>query len=68
MKDQEFPLVKCGGVFGHSPMLDSLLDSVLSSGALHAKLSRLEISPALGAARMAARLSDSTSQAATHGD
>jgi hypothetical protein len=68
MKDQEFPLVKCGGVFGHSPMLDSLLDSVLSSGALHAKHSRLEISPALGAARMAARLSDSTSQAATHGD
>jgi N-acetylglucosamine kinase-like BadF-type ATPase len=67
MKDQQFPLVKCGGVFGHSRMLDSLLDSVLASGALHAKVSRLEISPAIGAARMAARLSESPPQAASHG-
>jgi N-acetylglucosamine kinase-like BadF-type ATPase len=67
MKDEQFPLVKCGGVFGHSQMLDALLDSVLASGALRAKLSRLEISPALGAARMAARLTDSPSQAASHG-
>ena len=67
MKGQEFPLVKCGGVFGHSHMLDSLLDSVLASGALRAKISRLEISPAVGAARMAARLSESPSQAASHG-
>jgi N-acetylglucosamine kinase-like BadF-type ATPase len=67
MKDQQFPLVKCGGVFGHNQMLDSLLDSVLASGALRAKLSRLEISPAVGAARMAARLSESPSQAASHG-
>jgi N-acetylglucosamine kinase-like BadF-type ATPase len=67
MKDLQFPLVKCGGVFGHCLMLDSLLDSVLVSGALRAKLSRLEISPAIGAARMAARLSESPSQAASHG-
>jgi N-acetylglucosamine kinase-like BadF-type ATPase len=67
MKGQQFPLVKCGGVFGHSQMLDSLLDSVLQSGALRAKVSRLEISPAVGAARMAARLSQSPSQAASHG-
>ena len=67
MKGQEFRLVKCGGVFGHSQVLDSLLDSVLSSGALRAKISRLEISPAVGAARMAARLSESPSQAASHG-
>ena len=67
MKDQQFPLVKCGGVFGHCRMLDSLLDSVLASGALRAKLSRLEISPAVGAARMAARLSQSPSQTASHG-
>jgi N-acetylglucosamine kinase-like BadF-type ATPase len=67
MKGEEFPLVKCGGVFGHSPMLDALLDSVLSSGALRAKISRLEISPAIGAARMAARLSTSPPQAASHG-
>jgi N-acetylglucosamine kinase-like BadF-type ATPase len=67
MKEQHFSLVKCGGVFGRSQMLDSLLDSVLLSGALRAKLSRLEISPAVGAARLAARLSESPSQAATHG-
>jgi glucosamine kinase len=67
MKSQEFPLVKCGGVFGHSPLLDSLLDSVLTSGALRAKISRLEISSAMGAARLAARLSDSPPQAASHG-
>jgi len=67
MKGEEFPLVKCGGVFGHSPLLDTLLDSVLASGALRAKISRLEISPAIGAARMAARLSQSPPQASSHG-
>jgi N-acetylglucosamine kinase-like BadF-type ATPase len=67
MNGQQFPLVKCGGVFGHCRMLDSLLDSVLASGALRAKISRLEISPAIGAARMAARISASSSQAASHG-
>jgi N-acetylglucosamine kinase-like BadF-type ATPase len=68
LKEQEFPLVKCGGVFGRSTMLDALLDSVLVSGALKAKISRLEVSPALGAARMAARLAESPSQAAIHGN
>jgi N-acetylglucosamine kinase-like BadF-type ATPase len=67
MKGDVFPLVKCGGVFGHCQMLDSLLDSVLASGALRAKISRLEIFPALGAARMAARLTQSTTQTANHG-
>ncbi len=67
MKNEQFPLMKSGGVFGHSRMLDSLLDSVLASGALRAKISRLEISPAVGAARMAARLSGSPPQAASHG-
>ena len=67
MKDQEFPLVKCGGVFGHSLMLDTLLDSVVVSGALRAKVSRLMISPAVGAARIAARLAKTPAQAATHG-
>ena len=62
MKDQEFPLVKCGGVFGHSRMLDALLDSVVVSGALRAKVSRLEIPPAVGAARIAARLAESPAQ------
>jgi N-acetylglucosamine kinase-like BadF-type ATPase len=67
MKGQQFPLVKCGGVFGRCHMLDSLLDSVLASGALRAKLLRLEISPAVGAARMAARFSEAPPQAASHG-
>lgn len=68
MKSQQFPLVKCGGVFGRCRMLDTLLDSVLASGALRAKIARLEGSPAIGAARMAARLSKSPSQAPSHGD
>ena len=67
MKAQEFPLVKCGGIFGKSTVLDPLLDSVLASGALRARISRLEISPAVGAARIAARISEATSQAASHG-
>ena len=67
MKDEEFPLVKCGGVFGHSEMLDTSLGSVLAAGASRARISRLEISPAIGAARMAARLSESPSQSASHG-
>ena len=68
MKDQAFFLVKCGGVFGRCTMLDSLLDSVLSSGAMRAKISRLEIPPAVGAALLAARLSAAPpEQAASHG-
>lgn len=67
MKNLQFPLVKCGGVFGRSQLLDKLLDSVLASGALRAKISRLQISPALGAARMAARLGEPP-QTAPHGD
>jgi len=67
MKDQEFPLVKCGGVFGHSLMLDALLDSVVASGALRAKVSQLKIPPAVGAARIANRLTKSPAPARTHG-
>lgn len=68
MRDEVFPLVKCGGVFGHCKMLDGLLDSVLASGALRAKISRLEISPAVGAARIASRAAQSPVQASVHGD
>jgi N-acetylglucosamine kinase-like BadF-type ATPase len=67
MKEQEFPLVKCGGVFGHSRILDALLDSVVVSGALRAKISKLEISPAVGAARIATRLAEAPAQASPHG-
>jgi len=62
LKSQKFPLAKCGGVFGQSRMLDTLLDSVLASGALHAKISRLHVSPAVGAARMAIRSSKTSGQ------
>ena len=67
LRDQEFPLVKVGGVFGRCQTLDALLDSVLRSGAPRATISRLEISPAVGAARIAARLAGSSTQVATHG-
>jgi N-acetylglucosamine kinase-like BadF-type ATPase len=67
MKSEEFPLVKCGGVFGRSPMLDTFVDSILTSGVPRAKISRLEISPAVGAGRIAARLADSPVPADPHG-
>jgi N-acetylglucosamine kinase-like BadF-type ATPase len=67
MRYQQFPLVKCGGVFGRSPILDVLVDAALASAGPRARVSRAEISPAVGAARMAARLSESSSQSASHG-
>jgi N-acetylglucosamine kinase-like BadF-type ATPase len=67
MSDREFMLVKSGGVFGHSALLDVQVDDALRAAAPKATLSRLEISPALGAARIAARLSESSSQTASHG-
>jgi N-acetylglucosamine kinase-like BadF-type ATPase len=67
LAEQQFPLVKSGGVFGRSPAFDAQVDAALASAAPRANVSRLEISPALGAARLAARLSESTSQSASHG-
>jgi N-acetylglucosamine kinase-like BadF-type ATPase len=67
MKEKEFPLVKCGGVFGRSRMLDSLVDSVLASGAPQANVSQLAISPAVGAARIAVRLAASPAAGAGSG-
>jgi N-acetylglucosamine kinase-like BadF-type ATPase len=67
LAEQQFPLVKSGGVFGRSAALDAQVDAALASAAPRADVSRLEISPALGAARLAARLSESTSQSASHG-
>jgi N-acetylglucosamine kinase-like BadF-type ATPase len=67
-KDQEFPLVKCGGVFGRSQKFDELLDSVLASGATRAKISIQKSSPSVGAAYIAARLAESSLQAKNHGD
>lgn len=67
MRESEFPLVKCGGVFGHSSILDGMLDSLLSSGIRGARTSRLEVSPSLGAARLAARLAREEQPAKAHG-
>ncbi|MGH9678360.1 MAG: N-acetylglucosamine kinase [Candidatus Acidiferrales bacterium] len=67
LKDEQFPLVKCGGVFGESRKLDDLLDSILRSGAARATITRLEISPAVGAARIAARTAESPAHVKEHG-
>jgi glucosamine kinase len=67
MADLEFPLVKCGGVFGPSPLMDEMFDAVVASAAPQAKLSRLEESAAVGAARLAARLASGEDRTATRG-
>ena len=66
LKDREFTLVKCGGVFGRSRKLDELLDSVLASGAPRVRISIQQISPAMGAARIAERFSRPPAQVKTH--
>jgi N-acetylglucosamine kinase-like BadF-type ATPase len=64
---KSFPLARVGGVFGRSPMLDGMLDSVLRSGAPLADITQLTISPAVGAARMAQRLAGPLAASATYG-
>src|SRR5258708_6379904 len=64
--DQQFPIVKCGCVFLPSRMLNALLDSVVVSGALRAKVSRIEISPAVGASRKTPRPAPSPPPAHHH--
>ena len=59
LKDEEFVLAKSGGVFGRSRLFDAMLDSALSGGLPHAKIGLLGVSPAVGAARRAARLAAS---------
>lgn len=55
LSDKEFPLVKTGGVFGRSKLLDSAVDALLGGVAPRARLERLNISTAIGAARLALR-------------
>ena len=62
-----FPLARAGGVFGRSHMLDGMLDSVLRSGAPLAEIKHVTISPAVGAARMAQRLTSPLAASATYG-
>jgi len=56
MQETEFLLAKSGGVHGASAILDGMLDSLVLSAAPRARILRLETLPALGAARLAARL------------
>ena len=56
MQDTEFVLAKSGGVHGAAAMLDGMLDSLVLSAAPQARIVRLETPPAVGAARLAARL------------
>jgi N-acetylglucosamine kinase-like BadF-type ATPase len=56
MLETEFPLVKCGGVFGASRLLDEMFYAIIASAASQARISRLEIPAVVGAARLAARL------------
>ncbi len=67
MQQKEFSLLKCGGVFAKSTALDKILDPILRSEAKKARIARLDVSPAVGAARSAARLANSQAPAATHG-
>lgn len=53
---EEFLLAKSGGVFGHSSLLDSAVDSLVASAASRARIEPLRVSPAVGAARLARRL------------
>jgi len=57
LKKERFPLIKTGGVFGHSAHLEAKLGAMLANFAPNALLSDMPDSPALGAARLAHRLS-----------
>jgi N-acetylglucosamine kinase-like BadF-type ATPase len=59
MQQTEFLLAKSGGVHGASAILDGMLDSLVSSAAPQARIMRLETPPAVGAARLAARMAGS---------
>ena len=63
----EFVLAKSGGVFGRSALLDAPLDRALRQLAPRAKISLLEVSPAVGAARLAKRLAAAQPSSAAHG-
>jgi len=57
LRKEKFPLAKSGGVFGHSAHLEAKLGALLANFAPAATLFDLRDSPALGAARLALRLS-----------
>lgn len=67
LEESEFALAKSGGVFGHSRVYDSAVDALLRSSAPRARLFLLTVPPALGAARLAIRLSGTLAPGAAHG-
>ena len=64
----EFSLAKSGGVFGRSALLDSPLDAGLGRIAPRARISLLQVPPAVGAARLARRLGASQPSNAAYGE
>ncbi len=64
---EEFLLSKAGGVFGRSSWLDAALDVELARAAPFAKIELLRVPPAVGAARLAQRLSAGHSGKMAHG-
>ena len=64
----EFLLVKSGGVFGRSALLDSPLDAGLGRMAPQARISLLQVPAAVGAARLARRLDASQPGSAAHAE
>lgn len=68
MENQDFLLARTGGVFEHSTLLDSAMQQLLRDIAPRAKIIPLEVSPAVGAARLALRLvAGNSSSGCAHG-
>ncbi len=56
LTDREFVLAKSGGVFGHSKLLETALDALLRSAARKARITDLQVSPAIGAVQLIRRM------------
>jgi hypothetical protein len=67
LEQLEFPLVKCGAVFGASSEMEEMFDVLVADAAPRVAISRLEVPAAVGAARLAARLARDEGSAAVYG-
>lgn len=66
LEKAEFVLAKSGGVFGHTRFFDEAVDALLASAAPRARIEQLKVAPAIGAARMAARLARASASQVAH--
>lgn len=66
LEKAEFVLAKSGGVFGHTRFFDEAVDALLASAAPRARIEQLKVAPAIGAARMAARLARASAPQVAH--